>query len=150
MPSYYDEKAKCRVGEMDEDQFFAECDQGSGPFFKSLMAAWTKAGGNLKWGAGGVGLRTLIGGKGKDAKVVGVCFLAPQFAGKHDRIELACTRLAKQIGESAMKSLQAGLREAAGENVKGTTMVSVVHPGQLPAKSQKALIAALLTVAKNS
>lgn len=40
-----------------------------------------------------------------------------------------------------------GLRKAAGEQVKGATMVSVVCPGQLPANSQQALIAVLLAVA---
>ncbi|MBI3408294.1 MAG: hypothetical protein HY040_08050 [Planctomycetes bacterium] len=144
MASFYDEKAKCRVGEMDADQFYAECDEDTGPFFKSLMTAWTKAGGSLKWGAGGVGLRVSLGGKAKDAKEVGVCFLAPKYAGKQDRIELACTTLAKQIGQSAMKLLNDKLREAAGEQVKGATMISVVCPGQLPPKSQKAVIEALL------
>lgn len=109
MPSYYDEKAKCRVGEMDEKQFYSECDRDNARFFKSLIADWTKAGGTLKWGAGGVGLRAAISGSGKQAKEVGLCFLAPKFAGKQDRIELSCTALAKQIGEAAVKALQDGL-----------------------------------------
>jgi hypothetical protein len=150
MPSFYDEKAKCRVGVMDEEQFYAECDEDSGEFFKSLIGAWTKAGGSLKWGAGGVGLRAAIGGRGRETKEVGVCFLAPKFAGKQDRIEVACTALAKQLGEAAVKALHDGLRQAADEHVKGATMVSVVCPGQLPAKSQKAIMASLLSVAKGS
>jgi len=140
MPSHYDEKAKCRVGEMDEQQFYAECDKDNGQFFKTPIADWTKAGWSLKWGAGGVGLRTSIGESGKNAKEVGVCFLAPKFAGKQDRIELSCTALTKQMGEVAVKTMQDGLRKAAGERVKGATMVSVVCPGQLPAKAQAALI----------
>lgn len=149
MPSYYDEKAKCRVGEMNAEQFYAECDRENRSFFESLIAAWTKAGGSLKWGAGGVGLRLSLGGKSKDSKEVGVCFLAPSFARKQDRIEVACTTLAKQIGASAMKKLQDGLRQAAGEHVKGTTMVSVVCPGQLSIKSQKALIGSSLIDTKS-
>lgn len=150
MPSYYDEKAKCRVGEMDEKQFYSECDEDSARFFKSLVTAWAKAGGTLKWGAGGVGLRSSIGGSGKPAKEVGLCFLAPKFAGKQDRIELSCAALAKQIGESAVKALQDGLRTAGGDHVKGATMVSIVCPGQMSTKSQKAIIASLLSVANGS
>ena len=93
MPSYYDDKKKCRVGEMDESQFYRESESVNAAYFKKLIVAWTKAGGLLKWGAGGVGLRGPI-----DSKETGVCFLAPQFAGKQDRIELACTALVKQIG----------------------------------------------------
>ena len=99
MPSFYDEKAKCRVGEMDEKQFYTECDEDSGQFFKSLIAAWVKAGGSLKWGAGGAGLRARISGKGKDTKSVGLCFLTPKFAAS--RTESSCharrspSRLAK-------------------------------------------------------
>ena len=129
MPSHYDEKARCRVGEMDEEQFYTESDEDSGLFFKSLIGAWVKAGGSLKWGAGGVGLRASIREKGKEAKEVGICFLAPSFAGKQDRIELSCAALKKQIGEGAVNALHDGLRTAAGENVKGATMVSVVCPG---------------------
>lgn len=94
MPSHYDDKKKCRVGTMDEDQFYHECDTDNADYFKSLIAAWTQAGGSLKWGAGGAGLRRTI-----DGKETGACFLAPQFAGKKDRIELGCTTLATQIGE---------------------------------------------------
>lgn len=148
MPSYYDEKARCRVGEMDEKQFNGECNADSGAFFKSLIAAWIAAGGSLKWGAGGVGLRMSTGGKG--SKDVGVCFLAPQFAGKQDRIELSCTSLKKQVGEHAIEALQNGLQAAAGAHLKGATMISVVCPGQLSGKSQKAIIASLLSVSKGS
>jgi hypothetical protein len=147
MPSRYDEKAKCRVGEMDEGQFFDECDAESAAFFKALLAAWAKAGGTLKWGAGGVGLRIALGQEDKAAKECGVCFVAPKFAGKQDRIELGCTTLLKQIGREKVNALQAGLRAAAGEQLKGTTMVSVVRPGHLPVKGQKAVIDALLAVA---
>ena len=86
MPSYYDEKAKCRVGEMDVEQFYAGCDDDNRPFFKLLIAAWTKSGGSLKWGAGGVGLRAAPCGNGNGVKEIGVCFLAPKFAGKQDRL----------------------------------------------------------------
>lgn len=124
---------------MDEDQFYAECDDASGAFFRNLLAHWTKAGGALKWGAGGVGLRGVLRGQGADGKEVGVCFLAPQFAGKKDRIELACTTLAKQIGHAATEKLHAALRQAAGASVAGKTMVSVIQPGLLPASAQKSL-----------
>ena len=88
MSSYYDPKQKCRVGTMDEPQFFSECGAESAAYFRSLMSAWSKAGGVFKWGAGGVSLRGEI-----DGKEVSLCFLAPQFAGKQDRIELACATL---------------------------------------------------------
>lgn len=139
MPSYYDEKKKCRTGTMDEDQFYSECESSNAAYFRSLITAWTKAGGSLKWGAGGVGLRGPIKGT-----VTGICFLAPQFAGKKDRIELACTALAKQIGKDSMSKLDASLRDAAGEQVLGNTMISVILPGQLPAARQKALSKAFL------
>lgn len=139
MPSRYDPKAKCRIGTMDEDQFYAECDKASGAYFRGLLAAWTKAKGGLKWGAGGVGLRGVIGGAGKDAKEVGVCFLAPKFAGKQDRIELACTALAKQIGDTRCRKLQNAIRAAAGDSVSGNTMLSVIQPGLLSAPAQKKL-----------
>lgn len=142
MPSVYDERAKCRVGEMDEAQFFAESDPDNGAFFAVLMKAWTEAGGRIRWGAGGAGLRAT--GSGPGGKEVGVCFLAPKYAGKQDRVELSCTPLKKQIGEDAVDALHAGLRSAAGTSVKGTTMVSVVCPGRLPAKAQRAVIDSLL------
>jgi len=72
MPSHYDEKKKCRVGTMDEQQFYSESDEDNGEFFKSLIAAWQKRGGTLKWGAGGVGLRAPLAGKD-----IAICFLAP-------------------------------------------------------------------------
>jgi hypothetical protein len=148
MPSSYDENAKCRVGEMDEEQFYSECDKDNGQFFKSLISTWTKAGGSLKWGAGGVGLRIAIPGAG--GKEVGVCFLAPKYAGKQDRIELSCATLTKQLGDAAVKKLHEGLRKAAEDNFKGTTMVSLVCPGQLSSKSQKAVIDSLLSVTKRA
>ncbi len=134
MPSYYDEKKKCRVGTMDEDQFYKECESASATYFRGLLSAWTKAGGSLKWGAGGVGLRGPVRGK-----ETGICFLAPQFAGKKDRIELACVALAKQIGKDSMNKLETALRNAAGEQALGKTMISIVQPGALPAGKQKAL-----------
>jgi hypothetical protein len=139
MPSYYDPKKKCRVGTMDEKQFHAECAKESGGYFRALIDAWTKAGGSLKWGAGGVGLRGPI-----DGKEVGVCFLAPQFAGKQDRIELACTALTKQIGPARFQKLESALRAAAGENVLGKTMISIVQPGSLPKAKQQALTKSLV------
>ena len=139
MPSYYVEKKKCRAGTMDEDQFYSECEARSGAYFRVLISAWTKAGGSLKWGAGGVGLRGPI--KGTET---GICFLAPQFAGKKDRIELACTALAKQFGKDTLSKLEKSLRDAAGEQALGNTMLSVVQPGLLPAGKQKALSKAFL------
>jgi hypothetical protein len=139
MASHYDEQKKCRVGTMDEAQFQRECEADSAAYFKGLLAAWTKAGGALKWGAGGVGLRGPVGGK-----EAGVCFLAPQFAGKKDRIELACTALAKQIGEKRVKELDGAIRKAAGEQALGSTMVSVVRPGALAAAKQRELTKAFV------
>lgn len=134
MASHYDKAKKCRVGTMDQDQFDTECEPKNLAYFRALIAAWTKAGGELKWGAGGVGLRGEL-----DGKMTGICFLAPQFAGKKDRIELACTSLAKQIGKAGAKSLEDAIRAAAGELALGNTMISVVEPGSLPAPQQKAL-----------
>lgn len=139
MPSQFDPKKKCRVGTMDEPQFYSEADEESGAYFRGLMRAWSKAGGTLRWGAGGVSLRGEV-----DGKEVSVCFLAPQFAGKKDRIELACTTLKKQIGPARSSELEGALRSAAGEQVLGTTMISIVLPGTLPPAKQKALTKALL------
>ena len=141
MPSCYDSRKKCRVGTMDEAQFYAECDKSNGAYFRSLIDVWTKAAGGLKWGAGGVGLRGLIG-----TKEIGVCFLAPQFAGKQDRIELACTTLAKQIGDARCKKLQDAICAAAGDHVTGKTMVSIIQPGTLSAAAQKALTKAFVSL----
>jgi hypothetical protein len=134
MASHYDEKAKCRVGTMDEDQFNTECEPTNVSFFSEMIAAWRKAGGTLKWGAGGVSLRGAV-----DSKDISICFLAPQFAGKKDRIELGCASLTKQIGKDRLSSLEESLRQAAGEQVLGKTMISIVEPGVLPAAKQKAL-----------
>jgi len=139
MPSHYDPKQKCRVGVMDEPQFYAECNPASSAYFRALIAAWLKASGTLKWGAGGVSLRGMVNGKD-----VSVCFLAPQFASKQDRIELACTTLAKQIGAARNDKLGKSLRSAAGEKVLGKTMISVVQPGTLPDTRRKALTQAFL------
>jgi hypothetical protein len=139
MPSHYDEKKKCRVGTMDEDQFYAECGAESAAWFRGLIHRWTEAGGALKWGAGGVSLRGTI-----DSKEAAVCFLAPQFAGKQDRIELACTTLTKQIGQKRSKILEDAIRSAADDLALGKTMISVVQPGTLPAGKQKALAQAFL------
>jgi hypothetical protein len=139
MPSHYDPKKKCRVGTMDESQFYAESGEETREYFRGLMAAWAKAGGVLKWGAGGVSLRGEI-----DSKEVSICFLTPQFAGKQDRIELACTTLTKQIGLARARELENALRSAAGELVLGNTMISIVQPGTLPAAKKKALTKAFL------
>ena len=53
MPSRYDASKNCRVGTMDERQFYSEADKENGSYFRTLLGAWTKAGGSLKWGAGG-------------------------------------------------------------------------------------------------
>ena len=143
MPSHYDPQKKCRVGTMDLSQFDNECDKGNKAYFHDLMAAWAKAGGALKWGAGGVSLRGEVGGK-----EVGVCFLAPQFAGKQGRIELACTTLTKQIGPARAKKMEDGLRSAAGDQLLGKTMLSIVEPGTLPVAKQKALTKAFLDLLK--
>lgn len=141
MPSYYDPKKTCRVGTMDESQFYSESGKETSAYFRGLLAAWSKAGGVLKWGAGGVSLRGDI-----DGKEVSICFLAPQFAGKQDRIELACTTLTKQIGPARASELDHALRSAAGEQVLGKTMISIVQPGTLPSAKQKALTQALLAL----
>ena len=72
MTSHYDPKKNCRVGTMDEKQFYKESDKVNGAFFKRLIGAWDRKGGTLKWGAGGVGLRCEVGGC-----EVGVCFVTP-------------------------------------------------------------------------
>lgn len=119
---------------MDEAQFYSEASKETGAYFRALISSWSKSGGTLKWGAGGVSLRGDV-----DGKDVSVCFLAPQFAGKQDRIELACTMLAKQIGAKRFSELEKSLRGAAGDQVLGKTMISVVQPGTLPAGKQKSL-----------
>ena len=139
MPSRYDEAKKCRVGTMDEKQFYGEADAANGAYFKALIAAWLKQGGTLTWGAGGVGLRKAIGGK-----EVGVCFLAPAYAGKKDRIEFSLTVLGKVIGVPRCEALKAALQEAAGAQLTGSSMVCVLEPGKLPAVGQKSVSAALL------
>lgn len=80
------------------------------------------------------------------AEEVSICFLAPQFGGKQDRIELACTALAKQVGETSVKRLQTALRAAAGDQVRGTTMVGVIQPGTLGAAQQAVLTKALTSL----
>jgi hypothetical protein len=134
MGSTYDPKKNCRVGIMDESQFYSECSTENGDWFRSLIQAWEKAGGNLKWGAGGVGLRAPIHGK-----ETGICFLAPAFRAKQDRLELACTALAKQIGDKRCDDLQDSLRQVAGDQVLGKSMLSIVQPGTLPLDKQKRL-----------
>ncbi len=134
MPSRYDASKNCRVGTMDEAQFYAEAGAESGAYFKALLAAWGKAGGTLKWGAGGVGLRGEL--KGKE---VGFCFVAPAFRSKTDRIELGCSQLKKQIGEGKCSALVDSLRDAAGDQCKGQSMISIMSPGSLPAARQKVL-----------
>ena len=134
MPSHFDEKKKCRVGTMDEAQFYSESDQPNGAYFHDLLKAWAKAGGTLRWGAGGVGLRVEL-----DGREVGVCFLAPAYAGKKDRIELGCSSLRKQLGASRCDELVAAIREAAGDRVAGASMISIIQPGDLPTAKKKAL-----------
>lgn len=134
MPSRYDASKNCRVGTMDERQFYREADKENGSYFRTLMGAWTKAGGSLKWGAGGVGLRGDV--KGKE---VGFLFVAPRFRAKTDRIELACAQLKKQLGEPSCNRLVESLRKVAGEAVKGQSMISITSPGTLPVSKQKAL-----------
>ena len=134
MPSRYEASKNCRVGTMDEQQFYGEADKENGSYFRTLLGAWTKAGGSLKWGAGGVGLR----GDAK-GKQVGFLFVAPAFRGKVDRIELGCAQLKKQLGESQCSHLVESLRQVAGDRVKGLSMISITNPGTLPASKQKAL-----------
>ena len=143
MPSYYDEKAKCRVGTMEENQFYAECESESAPYFREMIASWVKSGGSLKWGAGGVSLRGAV-----DGKEISICFLAPQFAGKKDRIELACTTLGKQMGKDRLSDLEKSLRLTADEHVLGKTMISIVEPGVLTPTKQKALRQAFVSLLK--
>ncbi len=135
MPSRYDASKNCRVGTMDERQFYSEADKENGACFRSMLASWKKSGGTLKWGAGGVGLRGEI--KGKE---VGICFLAPTFKAKADRIELSCAQLKKQLGESRCQKLVDSLRKVAGDRVKGQSMISIMNPGVLPTPKQNALL----------
>ena len=135
MGSHYDPKKNCRVGTMDEKQFYSESSPENGDWFRPLIKSWKRAGGELKWGAGGVGLRASVGGK-----QVGICFLAPAFRGKKDRIELACTGLARELGAKRCQTLQDSLREVAGDHVLGKSMLSVVQPGTLAKAQQKALL----------
>jgi hypothetical protein len=79
-------------------------------------------------------------------KEVGIAFLAPQFAGKHDRIELACTTLAKQVGADRNAAFETALRAAGGDAVLGKTMISIVQPGALPAAIQTAFTKAFLNL----
>ncbi|MEW6743805.1 MAG: hypothetical protein AB1486_13705 [Planctomycetota bacterium] len=137
MASHYDPAKKCRVGTMDEKQFRAEASEANRAHFESLISVWQKKGGSLKWGAGGVGLRLLIEGK-----QVGICFLAPAYAGKKDRIELSLTTLAKQVGAARCEALKEALHKAAGDRLKGTSMVSILEPGELSPAGRKALTAA--------
>ena len=134
MASHYDVKKNCRVGTMDERQFYREADQKNGAYFQTLLEAWKKAGGTLKWGAGGAGLRGDLKGTN-----VGFCFVAPAFRGKADRVELGCAQLKKQLGESQCSHLVESLRHVAGDRVKGQSMISITSPGTLPAPKRKAL-----------
>ena len=138
MASHYDSTKKCRVGTMDEGQFYSEAGDSTGSYFKVLIVAWGKKGGKFKWGAGGVGLRSQASGK-----EVGICFLAPAFGSKKDRIELSLNALAKQIGASKCDSLKVALKNAAGDRLKGASMVSIVEPASLPKVGQKGVISAL-------
>lgn len=137
MASHYDPVKTCRVGTMDAEQFYKEASEANGAYFRSLIGAWTKKGGGFQWGAGGLGLRIPVEGK-----PVGICFLAPAYAGKKDRIELSLTTLAKQIGTARCESLKTALKSAAGDHLKGASMVSILEPGELPAAGRNALTAA--------
>ncbi len=141
MTSHYDDKKKCRVGTMDEKQFYAESEGANGTYFRDLIKAWTKAGGDLKWGAGGVGLRGVV-----KSKEVGICFLAPPYGSKKDRIELSCSALRKQIGDAPCDKLTENLRRAAGDQLKGSSMISLIQPGELPPAARKAITGALTAV----
>ena len=138
MASHYDSSRKCRVGTMDEDQFYSEAGKATGTYFRALIGTWEKKGGGLKWGAGGVGLRGTVAGK-----EVGICFLAPAYGSKKDRIELSLTALAKQIGTPRCESLKAAMEKAAGDHLKGASMVSILEPGELGSAGRKSLTAAL-------
>lgn len=141
MASHYDKAKKCRVGTMDEEQFYSECDAENGAYFRKLLVEWTKAGGTLKWGAGGVGLRGNI-----DGKEVGLCFVAPAFGGKKDRIELGCAALTKQIGEMKCENLKKALKKGAGESVAGSSMISIIQPGNLSKVGQEGVTKAFLNL----
>ena len=134
MASRYDTKKKCRVGTMDEEQFYAESEDKTGAYFRDLLQRWAKAGGMLRWGAGGVGLRAVV-----DGREIGICFLAPAFRGKKDRIELTCASLRKQLGAARCDDLVAALRKAAGDRVAGSSMISIIQPGDLSAAGKKAI-----------
>ncbi len=138
MTSHYDPKKNCRVGTMDEKQFYEESGDVNSAYFRKLIQAWDRAGGTLKWGAGGVGLRGEVGGQ-----EVGVCFLAPAYAKKRDRIELSCAPLKKQIGATRCTELVGTIRTVAGEHVLGASMISIVEPGKLSTSQQHALTRAL-------
>lgn len=141
MVSHYDPEKKCRVGLMDEKQFFSEASEVNGIYFKALLEAWRNQGGSQQWGAGGLGLRSRIEGK-----EVGICFLAPAYAGKKDRIELSFTNLTKQVGPARCETLKLALQAAAGDQFKGTSMVSILDPGELPPASHTALTTALCSL----
>ncbi len=143
MPSRYDTSKNCRVGTMAAVQFYAEAGADSGAYFKTLLVAWGRAGGTLKWGAGGAGFRGEL-----DGKEVGFCFVASAFRSKTDRIELGCSQLKKQIGETRCSKLVDSLRAAAGDQCKGQSMISVVDPGSLSAAKQKALTKAFTDLLK--
>jgi hypothetical protein len=137
MASHYDPAKNCRVGTMDEQQFYGETTKTNGAYFGSLINAWTKKGGGLRWGAGGVGLRLPVEGRH-----TGICFLAPAYAGKKDRIELSLTTLARQIGAGRSQALEAALQRAAGDRLKGSSMISIADPGELTVSGRKALTGA--------
>ena len=74
-----------------------------------------------------------------DGREIGVCFLAPAYRGKKDRIELTCASLRNQLGAAGCDELVAALRKAAGDHVTGTSMISIIQPGGLSAAGKKAL-----------
>ena len=79
-----------------------------------------------------MGLRVVV-----DEREIGICFLAPAFGAKKDRIELTCASLRKQLGAARCDELVAALRKAAGDRVAGTSMISIIQPGDLSAAGKK-------------
>ncbi len=78
---------------------------------------------------------------------VALRFLAPVFGGKKDRIELTCAELRKQLGDARCDNLITALRKAAGDQVAGTSMISVIQPGDLPTADRNALTLAFIALA---
>jgi hypothetical protein len=56
---------------------------------------------------------------------------------------LSLTVLSKQIGTPRCEALKAALQKAAGDRLKGASMVSILEPGELSPANQKSLTSAL-------